>query len=193
LGLLAVIVLQVGFHWYEPPTAIMEPSVPAGDWILVRDTGDVGRGDVVTAHRDLEAVRGVVVLSRVVAVGGEVVDAVGGRVRIDGDPIDEDYLADGTSTDDFGPVTVPDGSVFLMGDNRSKSRDSRYDGPVPVNDIEGRVVADGLPWSPFATVVVVTVLLGIAFVTAVVRRWPRRPDAERAPLEFRRARPIDLG
>jgi signal peptidase I len=51
----------------------------------------------------------------------------------------------GETLEDFGPITVPPGQVFLMGDNRDRSRDSRYYGPLPVEKIKGRVF--GILWS----------------------------------------------
>jgi signal peptidase I len=53
-------------------------------------------------------------------------------------PIAEPYLNDRVQMGDFGPLTVPDGFVFVMGDNRNQSEDSRRFGPVPVSDIIGR-------------------------------------------------------
>ena len=59
---------------------------------------------------------------------------------IDGTPIDEPYLSPGTVMPDEDPVRIPEGMVFVMGDNRSHSSDSRRFGPIPVSDILGKAV-----------------------------------------------------
>jgi signal peptidase I len=62
------------------------------------------------------------------------------------DEVDESYLPEGTSTSDFGPVEVPEGMVFVMGDNRANSDDSRGFGPVDEDKIVGRAFV--LIWPP---------------------------------------------
>ena len=83
---------------------------------------------------------GDLVIKRVVAVGGQTVGIADGVLKVDGMPVPEPYvdraLVDGTY---FGPVRVPPGSVFLLGDQRLGSVDSRSFGPVPVGSIVGRV------------------------------------------------------
>jgi signal peptidase I len=79
-------------------------------------------------------------IKRVVAVGGDRLEIQDGRVYVDDVAIDEPYLPDGTFMPDYGPITIPDGHVFLMGDNRSASSDSRVFGPVPESHIVGKAV-----------------------------------------------------
>jgi signal peptidase I len=121
----------------------MEPTLPVGSTVLVdkltpRWRG-VGVGDVVvfTSPDD-----GADTVKRVVAVGGQTVALEDAVLHVDGVAVDEPQVdlsrIDGTW---FGPVTVPDGSVFVLGDSRGVSIDSRTYGAVPLDDIEGRVVA----------------------------------------------------
>ncbi len=77
-------------------------------------------------------------IKRVIAVEGEVVEIRDGRVSVDGVTITEPYLPEGVSMSDFGPVAVPFEHVFVMGDNRNASSDSRAFGPIPESDIIGR-------------------------------------------------------
>lgn len=87
-------------------------------------------------------------IKRIVGLPGEVIEARDGHLLIDGRPLTEPYLPDGLRTDDFGPVTVPEGHVFVMGDNRPNSHDSRFEdiGPIPIDSIVGRAIA--LVWPP---------------------------------------------
>jgi signal peptidase I len=79
-------------------------------------------------------------IKRVVAVGGETVTVSDGRVEVDGEALDEAYVASGGAMGDFGSVTVPEGHVFVMGDNRNSSLDSRRFGAIPVDEIVGEAL-----------------------------------------------------
>ncbi len=79
-------------------------------------------------------------VKRVIALPGEMVEARGGKVYVDGREVVEPYLPEGTTTSDFSPVEVPDGRVWVMGDNRANSADSRVFGAIPESTIVGRAV-----------------------------------------------------
>jgi signal peptidase I len=76
-------------------------------------------------------------IKRVIAVGGDTVEGRNGMVLVNGDRIREPYLAEEIETTPFGPVSVPEGMIFVMGDNRDASTDSRSLGPVPASSIIG--------------------------------------------------------
>jgi signal peptidase I len=80
-------------------------------------------------------------IKRVVAVPGERVEGVGGKVLVDGRELVEPYLPPGTATSDFPAVVVPPDTVFVLGDNRANSADSRVFGPVPRSTVVGRAIA----------------------------------------------------
>lgn len=153
-----------GFVWgavlYQPytvPTDSMDPTVKAGDRVLAeRIAGDeVRRGDVVVFRDagwgDLPMIK------RVVGVGGDKVTCCdrAGRLSIDGRPVDEPYLAAGepASLTRFAE-TVPEGRLFLLGDNRQSSQDSRVHlqgghWAVPRSAVDARVDATAWPMAGF--------------------------------------------
>lgn len=85
-------------------------------------------------------------IKRVIAIEGQTVEVRLGRVFVDGKELDEPYRKDSDPMPDFPAVQVPGGSVFVMGDNRAQSGDSRIFGPVPESAIAGRAFA--LIWPP---------------------------------------------
>ena len=85
-------------------------------------------------------------VKRVIALPGETVEGRGGKVYVDGREVVEPYLPAGTVTSDFSPVEVRDGTVWVMGDNRANSADSRVFGAIRESAIVGRVVARVWPF-----------------------------------------------
>lgn len=81
-------------------------------------------------------------VKRVIALPGETVYVENGRVHVNGEPLDESAYFNGVIKRKMQPVLVPEGHVFVMGDNRNNSKDSRDStvGPIPYERIVGRVV-----------------------------------------------------
>jgi signal peptidase I len=77
-------------------------------------------------------------IKRVVGLPGETVEIKDGRVYINGEALDEPFTAEETRSRRYEKVTVPPLHVFVLGDNRNRSNDSRSFGPVHINDIVGR-------------------------------------------------------
>jgi signal peptidase I len=136
------------------PSPSMEPTLDVGDRVLVNKLSykfhDVNRGDVVVFERPPGASTGQNdeikdLIKRVIAIGGDTVEAKEGNVYVNGDQIDEDYLEPGTPTDNLPLTTIPEGQVFVMGDNRTNSEDSRIFGPIDEDAIVGRAFIRVLP------------------------------------------------
>jgi signal peptidase I len=79
-------------------------------------------------------------IKRVIGLPGETVEGRYGRVYVNGRPLIEPYLAAATKTSTFGPVVVPAGQLWVMGDNRGNSSDSRVFGPIARSTVVGRAV-----------------------------------------------------
>lgn len=98
-------------------------------------------------------------VKRVIGVGGDHVRCCSpdGRIVLNGVPLTEPYVKAGATSDDVRfDVTVPEGRIFVMGDNRNSSADSRYhlndnQGTVPLDNVVGRVVLTVWPFSAFST------------------------------------------
>ena len=114
------------------------------------------RGDVVIV--DSYTSYGKPLVKRVIAKGGDTVsiDYATGTVAVNGEVLQEDYIAEPTylGYDVTFPYTVPEGTVFVMGDNRNQSLDSRstYVGCIDERDILGRVLLCFMPFTDFGVV-----------------------------------------
>lgn len=84
-------------------------------------------------------------IKRVVGLPGETVESRDGQVYVNGKRLIEPYLPTGTVTAGLAPLTVPEGALFVMGDNRGNSSDSRLFGPVRRSSVVGRAVAKVWP------------------------------------------------
>ena len=76
-------------------------------------------------------------IKRIIAVEGDTVEIRANQLILNGEPLDEPYLAEGSAMPDMESRTIPSGHLWMMGDNRSESSDSRVFGPVPETDIIG--------------------------------------------------------
>jgi signal peptidase I len=149
--IVALVIKTFLFQAFYIPSASMEPTLNIGDRVLVNKLSyrlhDVNRGDLVVFERPPGEPETEIkdLIKRVVALPGEEVEGRNGRVFVDGASLDEGYLQDGVFTTDFGPLLVPEDSVFVMGDNRSDSRDSRVFGPISEDLIVGRAFVRVFP------------------------------------------------
>ncbi|HEX4864461.1 MAG TPA: signal peptidase I [Acidimicrobiales bacterium] len=164
----AVVVRALVAQAYYIPSASMVPQLRIDDRVVVSRVAyhvhPPHRGDIVVfkappsletakpagnpvSHffRSIGSAVGVtedqtVLIKRVIGLPGETVSARGGHVYVGRDVLIEPYLPPGVITSDFGPVKVPAGELWVMGDNRGNSDDSRFFGPIPIHTVIGRAI-----------------------------------------------------
>lgn len=166
--LLALFIRTFVVQAFKIPSGSMLPTLLIGDHLLVNKfiygirmpfTGKLlipidepERGDVVVFRFPKD--RSVDYIKRVIGTPGDTVEVREKKVYINGEPIDDPYAhistpsvlnASASPRDNFGPVLVPDGRIFVMGDNRDNSYDSRFWGFVDQKDILGKAFI--LYWS----------------------------------------------
>jgi signal peptidase I len=150
------------------PSESMKPTLEINDRVLVNKLSyhlhDIARGDVVVFEKPDGDTNDQIkdLIKRVVALPGETVVFDQNKVYINGKLLNEPYLPAGTITqpgpglstypykctvDD--PCKIPPGTVWVMGDNRTNSKDSRYLGPIPQDKIVGRAFVTVWPFSRF--------------------------------------------
>ena len=142
------------------PSGSMLPTLQIGDRIIVNKLSyrfhDPRRGDIVVFSRPpLEDQEYADLVKRVVGLPGETISSRGGHIYIDGKELNQPWLPKGPDSysgplpggdphpqfDLPGPVKIPAGEYYVMGDNRTNSEDSRFFGPIPKSLIVGRAVA----------------------------------------------------
>ena len=122
---------------FDAPPELEPPEKPKP--VLTRAVRAVLEGVNVVKPTTTEYVK------RVIGLPGEQVAGKGGSLYVNDRLLVEPYLPPGVQTDDFGPVAVPAGKLFVMGDNRSSSFDSRRFGPIDRSSLVGRAVVKVWP------------------------------------------------
>lgn len=128
------------FRFYQFYTAVgdsMSPTLQDGKTYLV-ERGPLfpNRGDIIIFYYEPNDLK---YIKRVVALEGESIQIRDQKVLIDGEELDEFYLDKQQEIPDFGPEKVPKDHVFVLGDDRVESVDSRQFGPIDTSSIQGKI------------------------------------------------------
>ena len=154
LAVFLIIFLLFRFYlypWFTVRQTSMLETLHSGDVVVVSRMyafhHDFKRGDIIVFYlKDNGDEGGEYLVKRVIGLPGETVEIHNGVVFIDGHPIKEPYIVH-KDTSNFGPYTVPSGKIFVLGDNRPASRDSRFFGAIKESSIVGRVILRIYPFS----------------------------------------------
>jgi signal peptidase I len=141
---IALVIKTFLFQAFYIPSESMVPTLKIHDRVLVNKLSyklhPVHRSDIVVFTKpkgELSNIKDLV--KRVIALPGETVEGRDGHVYVDGKQLNEPYLPKGTDTQGFTARPIPANAVWVMGDNRGQSEDSRVFGPIPKSSIVGRV------------------------------------------------------
>ena len=147
-------------EYYYIPSGSMEDTLQVDDRILSEKVSyyfdTPKQGQIVTFNGTKEE-EGQMLIKRVIAVGGQTVDLRDGAVYVDGEKLDEPYTEGKQSkplSNSNGityPYKVPEGEIWVMGDNRTNSLDSRVFGSVPVENVTGHAFWRYWPLSSFGS------------------------------------------
>jgi signal peptidase I len=176
---IAIVIRTFVIQAFKIPSGSMIPTLKVGDHILVtkfllgtpvdipftnitlfRMPGlrNPERGDVVVFKFPQDPSRDFI--KRVIGIGGDVVQEKNKQIYVNGKKLVEPYTqhvddhidpANVDPRDNFGPVTVPKGTIFVMGDNRDESYDSRFWGFVPLSAVKGKAIIIYWSWDSSKT------------------------------------------
>lgn len=144
-ALLSLVIIVFIVQAFFIPSGSMEPTLRIGDRILVGKFAyriwEIHRGDIIVFRYPLSPNKDFV--KRVVGLPGERISMKDGLVQINGRPLGEVYPTalpggDRACSSNYGPEVVPPGNLFVLGDHRCNSEDSRYFGFVPIKNVVGR-------------------------------------------------------
>lgn len=154
---IAVVIIQ-----FIKPTIIkessMQPTLYENDYIFLSKQaynlfGDPEYGDIIVFHSDIESDNGKKkdLIKRIIGLPGDVISVADGVVYRNDGPIKEEYTMEDYTTGQIIDYEIPDGMMFVMGDNRRVSLDSRSEdiGAVAIDDIMGKAVWRVYPFKNF--------------------------------------------
>jgi len=146
----------------------MNPTLVEHDFLLLRNTQTVARGDIVSFHTSLQLsedekkqlnliqrlkdVETKSLIKRVIAIEGDELLIRDGKVYVNGGELEEDYINSDYTFGDIYIKEIPKSKIFVMGDNRDHSLDSRSIGLIDVEELQGKVLIRILPVNKFGII-----------------------------------------
>jgi len=152
IALLALIAAAFFLRTPQVSGLSMEPRIHPGEFVLINTfayrVGPIARGEIVAfRHESRTGGEAQQYIKRIIAIPGDRVKIDRGTVRLNGAPLNEVYVAF-RDTRSYPEVTIPAGAIYVLGDNRANSDDSRDWGFVPQSEVIGRAVLGIWPLRP---------------------------------------------
>ena len=149
---LLVIVVSLFFRMTVVQGESMEETLHDGEYLLVRDIFYTPeRGDIVVVNdpskSDFGGLYSEPLVKRVIAVAGDTLEIKTGVVFLNGRALEEDYINEHMRPESMAPITIPENEIFVMGDNRNHSGDSRTFGTVDVRCVVGKAFFRVFPFN----------------------------------------------
>ncbi len=149
-GVVAILLITFIVRSFYIPSESMVPTLLVNDYILVNKFvyhfTTPSRGEIIVFHPPhVESPSDTDFIKRVIAVENDVVEINNGILYLNGIAIPEPFINE-RPVNDFGPFRIPRGHIFMMGDNRNNSDDSRFWGPLPLKNVVGK--AEVIFWPP---------------------------------------------
>ncbi len=156
--LIAIVIAFIIMQFIKPTIvkeSSMEPTLYENNYILLNkqayNFGEPKRGDIIVFHTGLKLENGKekMLIKRVIGLPGETISIDSGIVYINGESLEENYTKDGYTDGHVEDLIIPEGELFVMGDNRLVSIDSRLDevGCVKIDDVLGKAFVRLYPFN----------------------------------------------
>lgn len=146
---LAFVIRVFLFQPFYIPSSSMEPTLKPGDRIIVNKFmyrfKEPERGDIIVFKYPLDPKRDFI--KRLIGLPGETIEIKDSVLYVNGKKVEQPFLPKGLRYGDYGPVEIPEGNYFMMGDNRNNSEDSREWGMLPEENIVGEAMVIYWPLS----------------------------------------------
>lgn len=155
-----IIVIVLGISFFVKPIIVngesMVPTLENKDYLIISkqayNFGEPERGDIVVFPHEESTGEDRLYIKRVIALPGDHLVIKDGELYLNGTKQTESYIPSGAITEGDIDYVIPEGEIFVMGDNRENSSDSRYFGTVTIKDVVGKVLVRLLPFSKIGTV-----------------------------------------
>lgn len=158
--LIIVVVIVIGISFFIKPIIVkgssMVPTLENKDYLLINkqayNLGEPERGDIVVFPHEEGDGEESLYIKRVIALPGDRLVIKNGNVYINDELQEEEYIKNAATTSGKIDFVIPEGEIFVMGDNRENSSDSRYFGTVTIDDVLGEVMVRLFPLNKIGSV-----------------------------------------
>lgn len=165
LEIVEIVIIAIALSWVIRtfviearfiPSGSMLPTIQLGDKIMVdkffyKTFGSVSYGDLIVFHPPESVHSADDFIKRVIGLPGDTIEIQGHQLFRNGTAVEEPYVAE-RMMGSYGPITVPEDSLFVLGDNRNASDDSRIWGFLPMENVAGKALFRYWPLSSFGAI-----------------------------------------